>query len=323
MDIGMGKRGNMPGLLGFIDSPDIRVFNKDTVFTPIEQAVLVSRSRHRTLEEKIDALNYLLGHYTEGEFQEGAEKVGGYCKGTDGGLRSCILRTLNEWEQVLEDRYLEKGYVFAACLNEKDYRQDGVSDYCYFSSYGKAYGYLTGMKKEYLTDGRLRQAKTFGIIHRFQLDGTFGERPSQDTYFFDHGMRLVDGVKAADGYLGTNLEGLSIYVPLPFEVGDIVKVENPFLEDYYGIVSHKRTPKMALAGMVTSIDTFDAGTKSFDYTDDTDILAMVNCPDEEIPENQKVLKALRDIRKGKMDFYNLLYCYGQGDLEGLVQRLYM
>ena len=80
---------------------------------------------------------------------------------------------------------------------------------------------------------------------------------------------------------------------------------------------------MALAGMVTSIDTFDAGTKSFDYTDDTDILAMVNCPDEEIPENQKVLKALRDIRKGKMDFYNLLYCYGQGDLEGLVQRLYM
>ena len=100
----MGKRGNMPGLLGFIDSPDIRVFNKDTVFTPIEQAVLVSRSRHRTLEEKIDALNYLLGHYTEGEFQEGAEKVGGYCKGTDGGFRSCILRTLNEWEQVLEDR---------------------------------------------------------------------------------------------------------------------------------------------------------------------------------------------------------------------------
>ena len=142
----MGKRGNMPGLLGFIDSPDIRAFNKDTVFTPVEQAVLVSRSRHRTLEEKTGALHYLLEHYTEREFQDGAEKVGGYCKGANGGLRSCILRTLNEWEQVLEDRHLEKGYVFAACLNEKEYRQDGVSDYCYFSSYGKAYGYLTEVK---------------------------------------------------------------------------------------------------------------------------------------------------------------------------------
>lgn len=31
-------------ILKFIDSPDVREFNKNTVFTPAQQAILVSRS---------------------------------------------------------------------------------------------------------------------------------------------------------------------------------------------------------------------------------------------------------------------------------------
>lgn len=49
----------MLDLLQFIDSPDIREYNRDTCFTPAEWAVLVSRSMKRSVEEKIEALQYL------------------------------------------------------------------------------------------------------------------------------------------------------------------------------------------------------------------------------------------------------------------------
>lgn len=49
----------MYDFLKFIDSPDIREFNKDTVFALAEQAVLVSISYKTTVKEKIEALQYL------------------------------------------------------------------------------------------------------------------------------------------------------------------------------------------------------------------------------------------------------------------------
>ena len=46
----------MYDLLRFIDSPDIREYNKDTDFTPAEWAVLIGMSCRQTMEEKIEAL---------------------------------------------------------------------------------------------------------------------------------------------------------------------------------------------------------------------------------------------------------------------------
>lgn len=60
-------------VLQFIDSPDIREFNKHTKFMPAEQAVLTAVSKRKTVEEKMDALQYLADQYTEDEF--GTEKI--------------------------------------------------------------------------------------------------------------------------------------------------------------------------------------------------------------------------------------------------------
>ena len=38
---------------------DIREYNHDTEFMPAQLAVLVSRSQKKTIEEKIEALEYL------------------------------------------------------------------------------------------------------------------------------------------------------------------------------------------------------------------------------------------------------------------------
>ena len=58
-----------------------------------------------------------------------------------------------------------------------------------------------------------------------------------------------------------------------------------------------------------SLDMYDSAEKRFWYTDDTSILKMEYCTDEELPENESVLKALSEVRKGEMDFFVLLEGY--------------
>lgn len=54
--------------LRFIDSPDIREYNKNTHFTPAKQAVLISKSKNTTVLEKLSALKYLTKNYSDEEF---------------------------------------------------------------------------------------------------------------------------------------------------------------------------------------------------------------------------------------------------------------
>ena len=53
----------MFNVLDFIDSKSIRDYNKDTEFSPAEQAILISKSRKTTVEEKVNALKELLQAY--------------------------------------------------------------------------------------------------------------------------------------------------------------------------------------------------------------------------------------------------------------------
>lgn len=106
--------------LGFFDSPDIRKYNSNTEFHPAEQAVLIARSRKRTVEDKIWALQYLAENYPEEEFQRGSVKIGGYSEKEHGKFRDCILGTIEVWERLLKGRYDAVGYVYAAYLNEKE-----------------------------------------------------------------------------------------------------------------------------------------------------------------------------------------------------------
>lgn len=314
------NKGSMYNFLEFIDSPDIRNFNKDTLFTPAEQAILVAKSRKRTVEEKIDALQHLVDYYSEDEFQKDICKIGNYCEETDGKLRDCIVKTITLWNQILHDRTNADGYVYAAHINEKDFVREDLSEYCFFFSYEKAFEFIQKEKKSYLDDEDLKRVETFGKIYRLKVDEVYGRYNPYDEFFFDGEMRLVDIWRYPPVVNDTELEEYNVFVPLPFEVGDIVKVHSPLWADYYGVISHNRSYRTSLLTMMTSIDVYDEKSGKFDYTDDTDILEMEFCTEEELPEDQKVLKVIRDIRKGDMDFYTLLYLYGQNDLDRLINR---
>ena len=55
-------------ILDFIDSEDIREYNKDTLFSPTQKALLIGHSKKQTIEKKIKAMDRLLLEYLDWDF---------------------------------------------------------------------------------------------------------------------------------------------------------------------------------------------------------------------------------------------------------------
>lgn len=323
------KDNVLSGFLRFIDSSDIREYNKNTDFTPAEWAVLIKASNKRTVEEKLDALQYLVGHYSEDQF--GVEKINisppvypSYK--TDIAFRDIVIKTIEVWESILNSGKEEKDAVYAAKLEEKGFSSDSVWDYSFFSSYEKAYSYLLGEKQHYLEDDKLKEVETHGEICRI-MPG----RGGRDYYQFNMDMRMVDIIAdkgrglCEDGSLVSLLDisVYKVYVPLPFKKGDIVKVEYPYRLPYYGVISRdwEKPEAKGHISMWVSLDTYDEGRDTFDFTDGTGdcILNYTFCPEEELPEGQKVLVLVSDVRKGRLDYYQLVHKYGRKEVADLLK----
>lgn len=316
----------MYNFLQFIDSQDIREYNKDASFTPAEQAVLISRSRNTSILEKLDALKYLIEMYTDEEFRSNSVWCVYGCNEGKDSFKTVALRTVSIWENILEDRYNNDGVVFEVKFDEREHSEFDMRSYGLFSCYEKAYEKLLEQKQKYLGDEDLKNVKTYGKIYRIPIDDC-DECICGDVYLYDNKMELAR-VYGADIRMQNGMDSASLiddyemFLPLPFKPGDIVKVEWPFGKTYYGVFSYewKKREVLWTNNMMVSLNIWDDEKKAFDYTDGSDILGLSYCSDEELPESQKVLKAIRDVRKGKTDFYTMLYYYEQGELEGIISQ---
>ena len=315
----------MYNFLKFIDSPDIRKYNKETQFTPAEWAVLIGRSFTRSMEEKIAALQYLADHYAAGEFIE--ESVYEYCcgRGELQSFRDVVIATIGLWQEALTVRFETENVVFETYFCEQDGDQ---GKYEYFSSYEKAWEYLLKKKKHYLDDEKIKYVKTFARINRIKLDHAEGH--DGEEYLFDNEMRMVQIYIDSDrAFAGREpfdtVDQWSCHVPLPFKKGDIVKVDFPWEEIHYGVFScdWKRPERPEHINMWVSLDIYSEEDKDFDYTDDIPyydwVLGFSYCTDEELPKDEQVLKLIRAVRKGEMDFYTLLHKFGRNELEDLLK----
>lgn len=94
-------------------------------------------------------------------------------------------------------------------------------------------------------------------------------------------------------------------------------------EAHYGVFSHewKQPINRMFTSLEVSLDVYDEKQKTFDYTDDTWILGLTYCTDDELPKGQDALRLIREVRKGKMDFYEILHWYSRDDLDGLIQMV--
>jgi len=318
----------MRDFLSFIDSPDIREYNRDTYFTPAEWAVLISKSLGRTAEEKIEALQYLADHYTDAEFKAETVYMDSYALGCLESFRDVVLETVRAWKEALAARFETEGILFMAGLFEQEYSmyEDGWQ---YFSSYEKAWAYLLQAKQKYLEDGELKYVKTYAWIRRIRLD--YGDSGGGESYLFDHEMRMVEvGIDMERFFAGKEKTALVYdylaYVPLPFEKGDIVRVDFPHVAVHYGVFScdWEKPEIPRRIRMWVSLERYIEEDRDFDYTDDCPyydwILGFSRCPDEELPESEQTLKLIRAVRKGEMDFYTLLHMFGRGRLDELLGR---
>lgn len=314
-------------VLQFIDSPDIREFNKDTKFIPAEQAVLIAVSKTKTVKEKLVALQYLVSQYSDDEF--GTEKVCKYwCMDKRESFRDTVIETIRIWREILQDRNNSEGYVYAVKLMEKGFDRWNLGDYCFFSSYDKAYEDMVLSKQLYLDDEYLIDTKTYGEILRIRVDEQEFKSIDYDVYRFDNELQLVEviGLETRQSQEDENyglVSDYSIYVPLPFVSGDIVKYDSLFCENQYGVFSHEweKPEDKSWTSLEVSLDIYDEKQKTFDYTDDTWILNLTYCTDDELPKGQDALRLIREVRKGKMDFYDILHWYSRDDLDGLIQTV--
>ena len=305
--------GNMYQILDFIDSKSIRDLNKNTKFSPSEQAILISKSEKRTIEEKISALAEIIHTYSEKEFQFE------YQDDRIINFKKIIINTIRSWEDVLRGRKdSSDGYIYAVYLAEKDFNDSMHDDRLYFTSYEGAFEYLKKEKQHYLDDEDLRDCITMGMIQRIKLNKT--DWNYIDNFYFDNDLRLVTLIPSFHStaiYQGGRLcdpypwDDYAMFIPAPFKVGDIVKVESPFYKTAYGVFPYewKRPERKDWYSFEMSLDMYDNTSKTFWSTDDTNILEIEYCSDEELPEDEKILKGISEIRKGKMDFFVMLEQY--------------
>lgn len=318
----------MRELIEFIDSPDIREYNRETKFAPAEWAVLIRASCERSIEEKMEALQYLVDQYEEADFGDERVNIHGPVYPSydeEMPMREVVKKTLSLWQDILDDRKNNEGVVFAANLEEVGYERDGLSDWQFFSNYEDAFAYLFHEKQRYLENEDLKDVETVEKIRRIRMGG------GCDCYYFDTQLRMVDlvgdedRITEEDGSLFSPLDTFvyKIHVPLPFQKGDIVKVKYWGAEPFYGVIScdWKLPEKREWINMWISLDCYDSDSDEFDYTDGTGdcVLQYTLCPDEELPEKEQVLKLIRAVRKGKLDFYTLLHKYSRKELDQVLE----
>lgn len=316
----------MYDILKFIDSPDVREYHKDSRFTPAQECVLIAVSQKTTVEEKIETLRYILNHYKKEEL--GVETVSENdpfeILDADQFLMEANL-TLHIWEELLRMRYdnSEKGVIYAANLTEKGFFADRLTNYCFFSSYDAAYHFLLRQKQEYLSDADLKDVETYGTIYRITLDNQEYNHTDADEYRFDSEMRLVQvfgsmkwkPVEVEEDEMIFTLESYGFYLPLPFQKGDIVKAESPFYETYYGVIpygSDEKSEELRKKNktLYRSLDVYDKSSGCFYFTDDSNVLQLSLCNEEELPKEQEILKQVGEVRKGNMDFISFLSMSG-------------
>lgn len=270
-------------ILKFIDSPDVREFNKNTVFTPAQQVILVSRSEKTTVFEKIAMLEYLLNTYTEEEFGEDSiifdcawDRCMSFYENTKYMLRM--------WKDILADRDVQYGSIYAVQFEERAFFHER-DEYHYFSSYENAYAYMKEEKEDYLDIEKSHgnPIPMVGFMKRVVLD-----EDVCDSYWFDNDLNLVkvygrdERYKLSEEVQVEPFEHFIFHLPLPFHVGDILKVETFVNEPVYGVVYYEwDEPKNPiLVSMTMWLDCYWEEKKKYDFMDDADILSykiFVSC----------------------------------------------
>lgn len=295
-------------ILDFIDSEEIREFNRNTVFAPMEQAILIGQSLNTSVEQKLSAWRKLIAQYSEEEFQNA--QVGCMTE-SDVSFKAVVEREIKRQEKALSWCNTTDGVVFGARLYEEEFPDDS-SQNRFFSSYEKAYDFLKKQKLEYLNDKDLRNVRTRGVIDVEWLDQE--EDYVSVVYYFDNQLTMT---KLYTDYAGEenrlDLCFYGCYVPLPFAKGDILRSMEYHFDGnrIYGVLSHAVNSESTIdflrrfgdsSDMSVTLDTiwkdgnkYELGHKHLNF------LHVERCPEDELPKDQEILKKISEMRRNNIE----------------------
>lgn len=295
--------------LKFIDSPDIRKHVANEVFTPAEQAVLISMNVNQPVVDKVSALKYLLDAYSEDEF--GKDQVVGHGQLERSGIKfkEVVQRKVMVWEDAWNSRHETGNVVYATYFNEKGFAKDYIGAARFFSTYDMAYSYLKECKAEYLTDTDLEDVQVFGRILQIPVDSQYNWHDSTE-FRFDNELQLIEILESTrryhtdeDNYIPDLKEAFYVYVPLPWKAGDLVKEISLYFGDHFGILRNnypKREEDWRIqydmgdaSDMRVVLDTYDSETNKWDYMDNVNVLSLKSCTEVEFAKNRYMIEACK------------------------------
>lgn len=301
----------MVNILDFIDSKDIREYNRNTVFTPIEQAVLICHSEKTTIDDKMAAWRKLLDGYSEEEFEISNPRQRELVKKAG---KQILADTITIYEKALAQRERSEGVIFEADFYESEFPDESSRYPVYFPDYPSALDYIREEKQKYLDNKELQNCQTQARISVKD----YGENNCMDTVFcFDNELRMTiifPGHCCTMPFEFPFLEDLFIYVPLPFKKGDILRKIMDGKMTYWML---PETPNKEY--FVRAIDWSDMIISGYTFSPEGELgcfeygqfvpMDFELCPDDELPEELYILFLLRDVYAGKMDFCNFLNLY--------------
>lgn len=303
----------MYDVLNFIDNEEIREYNRNTLFTPMEQAILIRHSLRTSVEQKLSAWKMLLEQYSEKDFQD---SYVGHMADTDVNFMTVVQKEIERYERAFSYQYAVENAVFGARLYEEDFPEQSVENR-FFSTYEKAFNYLKREKQSYLNDEDLKDVRTKGAIDIKWLDQD--EACDSVTFYFDNQLTITK-VEADfnDDNEWPDMTMYSAYVPLPFKKGDILKsIEKQCDgESTYGVLAHEVNDERMIrflrnygdsSDMSVTLDTvWKENGRHLIGHEHLMFLHIERCSEEELPEDMQLLKIVSSLRKRNMDVNNVL-----------------
>lgn len=228
--------------LSFIDSKAIRqhIRSISYEFTPAEQAVIISRSKGKTPEERIAALEYLCETYTDDEF--GEEKAGVPFQCTKMKFKQKLKTYIGCMKSSLSLRGASQDYVFITKIYDEDDDLYFPNQNKYFPTYSDAF---ESIKKHEVYDNSDHFCEF--IISAVPLVPN-GRVLGYD-HIYDKKLRLISAEPVIeDDKLRCELDisGYYVWIPLPFKIGDLVKVtyrDGQQMKTEYGVFSQPNDEK--------------------------------------------------------------------------------
>lgn len=294
-------------ILNFIDSKDIREYNKNTKFTPFEKAYLIYNCK-KPLQEKLSALKELLNTYTEedfGEINEENTEIGFHMPDIRS-RKKAIENTVNFYQSLLDKRFSSKNVVIGIRLLEYD--DDGFEIDSYYTSYERAFECIKKKCSEYDNSNCLCSIEIIMI----KLDCEYSQDSDEKEWI---SYSFNDKFEISNVYIFDKdndcMENLTAVIPVPLKKGDILKFKSAGKVDF-GVLAYDLSNDKYIATEI-SVDIFfrdEHGNWKYGY-DHVPILEIEICNYEDLPNEYAILKYYSDLQFGKIssrDFF-LMFSY--------------